>query len=138
MRSKELIEEEELSLRNPQIECLEPNVTVQTGNKSISQQMEDFVRAGRSIQVARADQVIPETPGMPAYPDPIETILLQREIDADLLIARKRLLEDQQRQIEAAGDKAKKNEQELARIKAAAETADRTAQKAPGGPSETA
>lgn len=121
-KSKELLEEEEKALRNPQVEFDgQPNLAVQTGNKTISQIMDDFDRAGRAIQVARADGSMPEIKGLPAYPDPLETELLRREIDGELLVARKRLLEDQQKQVNAAIERAAKNEQELARIKLAGE-----------------
>lgn len=115
--SKELAEEFEKDLRNPQVDFSgEQNLAVQTGNKSIAQQIEDFARAGRSILVAR-DNLQP-IPGLPAYPDPIEAILLEREVRADILIARKKISEDQAAAQEQARIAAEKNAEELSRIKA--------------------
>nr|WAE43761.1 MAG: hypothetical protein [Microviridae sp.] len=109
----------EKELRNPQTDFTdEVNLAVQTGYKTIPQQIEDFERAGRAIMVANADEVYPEMPGLPAYPDPIEAKLLMTEINADLLIARKRVQEDQNQAAKAAADRHKKNEEELAKFRA--------------------
>jgi hypothetical protein len=108
-------------LRNPQIDFTNvPNLAVQTGNKTITQIMEEFDRAGRAILVANADQNFPETPGLRLYPDPIEALILEREINAELLIARKRLQEDQEEARKQLEKRAATNEAELARIKAIA------------------
>lgn len=126
VKSEELLKEEELTLRNPQVDfsaCV--NLAVQTGYKSIAQQVEDFRRAGRAIQVARADASYPEMAGLPAYPDPIETELLRREVDADLLIARRQLMADQEAAQKAAEERAGKNAEELERIKAAEQAVQR-------------
>lgn len=120
LTKEELKEFQEKELRNPQVDFTgEQNLAVQTGYLSIQQQMADFERAGQAIMVANSDRLIPELPGLPAYPDPIETILLQREVDAELLIARRRLLMQDELNLQAAKLKAEHNESELNRIKRA-------------------
>lgn len=118
-KQEEALALHEAEIRNPQIDFRgEKNLAVQTGYKTIAQEISDFERAGRAIMVANADAHYPEMAGLPAYPDPIEAELLRREVDAELLIARKRLLEDQEAAFKAAEDRARKNEEELTRIKA--------------------
>lgn len=118
--------DEEL-LRNPQVDFTgHKNLATQTGAKSVAAMIEDFRRAGQAIMVARADQVVPEMPGLPAYPDPIEVKLLQQEVDAELLIARKNLIENQNEQVKAFRAKAEKNERELERIQKAAKAVETT------------
>lgn len=108
----------EKELRNPQVDFTnEPNLAVQTGYQSISQIIDEFDRAGRAILVANADQNFPETPGMKLYPDPIEAILLEREVNAELMIARRRLEQDQEEAKKNAEERGKKNEAELQRMK---------------------
>lgn len=117
MATKELTEDQLKELRNPYVDFgAAQNLTVQSGNKSIAQQVEDFARAGRAIMVSRAN-AIPEIPGMPVYADHLEIELLRREVDGELLVARKRVEEDQKRALEAAKTKAAKNAQELQRIR---------------------
>ena len=72
--------------------------------------------------VARTDQTYPEMPGLPAYPDPVETELLRREVDADLLIARKNVIERQKQAEEAAKNRGQKAEEDLKKIQAAEKT----------------
>lgn len=120
MTAKEIdaLNKEQLE-RNPSINFQGiPNLTVQTGNQSIAQLIDEFDRAGRAIMVANADQNFPEVPGLRLYPDKIEAMILEREINAEILIARKRLEEDQEaskKKIEAANEK---NAKELERLRA--------------------
>lgn len=105
-------------LRNAQVDFRgEPNLATQTGYQSISQIMDEFDRAGRAILVANADQNFPETPGMKLYPDPIEAMILEREVNAELMIARKRLEEDQEAAREALKERSEKNGKELERLR---------------------
>jgi len=111
-------------LRNPSIDFTAvPNLATQTGAKTIPQLISEFERAGRAIMVSEADANFPETPGMRLYPDPIEAILLEREVDAELLIARRRLAEDQRQAETNAKAQAEKNQQQLERIQATVEAA---------------
>lgn len=124
-----------LELRNPQVDFRgETNLAVQTGNKTIPQMIEDFRRAGRAIQVARADQVFPETEGLPLYPDKIETELLKREVKADLLIARKRVEEEQKAQQDQLNEKNQKKLEDLEKIQAAREAAGEAPKPQPEAP----
>ncbi|WNK14317.1 MAG: hypothetical protein [Microvirus sp.] len=117
----EIDAENERDLRNPHIDFTGlPNLAAQVGYKTIPQEIQDFERAGRAILVANADQNFPETAGLRAYPDPIEAKLLETEVNAQLLIARKRLAEDQEQSLKDAQERAKKNETELERIRAMA------------------
>lgn len=118
----EIDEENKLQLlRNPQVDFTgKPNLAVQTGNQSISQIMDEFDRAGRAILVANADQNFPETRGLRLYPDPLETKLMQTEINAELQIARKRVLEDQEQARKVLEKANEKNEVELKRLKSLA------------------
>lgn len=112
---------EELA-RNPSIDFSGiPNLATQTGAKSIPQMIEEFERAGRAIMVAEADANFPETPGMRLYPDPIEAILLEREVNAELMIARKRLAEDQEQARKNEQARLENNEKELKKIQASLE-----------------
>lgn len=108
----------EAELRNPQVDFTNhPNLAVQTGNKTISQIIEEFDRAGRAIMVAEADANFPETPGLRLYPDPLETWLLENEVDAELQIARKRLLEDQENANKKAEENLTKAQKEAKRLR---------------------
>lgn len=111
-------EEIEIEMRNPQINFENvPNLAVQTGNKSIQETIADFERAGRAIMVANADENFPEVDGLPYAPDPLEAEILRREIDGEMLVARKRLAEDQERAMENSRAMAAKNEEELQRLR---------------------
>lgn len=116
-KNQAMIEDQERELRNPYVDFTNSvNLAVQTGSRNIAQQVDDFQRAGRAILVSRAN-AIPEIPGMPIYADPLEIELLRREVDGEILVARKRLEEDQQKAIEQAAQQATKNAEELKRIK---------------------
>lgn len=95
----------------------EQNLASQTGWQSITQIIEEFDRAGRAILVANADQNFPETPGLKLYPDPIEAMLLEREVNAEIMIARRRMEQDQEEAKNQAQERMKKNEKELERMK---------------------
>lgn len=115
--AKPLTEEQEKELRNPYVDFgAKQNLAVQTGNRTIAQQVEDFARASRAIMVSRAN-AIPEIPGMPVYADHLEIELLRREVDGELLVARMRLDEDQRKAVEQAKQQAEKNAKELERIR---------------------
>ncbi|QXP08567.1 MAG: hypothetical protein [Arizlama microvirus] len=117
----EIDAENEKSLRNPHVDFTGlPNLASQVGWKTIPQEINDFEKAGRAIMVSNADANFPEVEGLPAYPDPIEARLLETEVNAQLLIARKRLAEDQEEAVKDAQRRAEKNQAELERIKAMA------------------
>lgn len=117
--AKEIDAENELQLkRNPHIDFSHlPNLTTQTGNQSIPQIIEEFERAGRAILVANADQNFPEIEGLRLYPDKIEAMILEREVNAELLIARKRLEEDQEQARKQLEAREKKHSTELERLR---------------------
>lgn len=108
-------ENKEQILRNPSVDFTGlPNLAVQI-HKTIAQEVADMERAGRAIMIANADMYPPEVEGMPLYPDPIEAEILRREVNGELLIARKRYAEEQETAQRRAAEQQEKNNKELER-----------------------
>lgn len=129
----EIDKENQLQLdRNPSTDFTGlPNMAAQTGWKTISEEIRDFEKAGRAIMIANHDRAGEPIDGLPAYPDPIEAKILEMEVNADIIIARKRLAEDQAREAQALAERQEFNNKELERYRLLEQQAQKGEQKPP-------